>query len=702
MAKKTVLTIGMIVKNEIRCLERCLKALQPLREAVPSELIIADTGSDDGTREIAEKYADLVFDFPWINDFAAARNSVLDRANGEWFLTVDADEYLDEDCTEIVGYLSHPQLWKHNFCGVIIRNYGSADLSGSYSDFLAVRMARMSFGARYTGAIHEMWTNSDGAQIYGHRRTVFHHDGYVGLGTEKGAAKRKRNMDLLKEHLKETPGDLKTLMQCIDSCESDERLVYIREAIEGVRRKRIGWDRMGPVIFRSAVGVAHDHNIPEYEEWIQEAERLFPKSLYTTICINRLAMMSASGKKDYLEAIRRGELYLKAMDDYKAGRFEAWEIAVSALDANQIQEDSVRIILADAYFHEKRYHDARDVLVPIDGGFLDAGQVTNCMSTILNLHAQSEIDMGQYMADFWKQINKETPKKDWAALRRNAIYFRATRAYSFEFRQAEDEIKTMRHAYTLFSQLKRQCELGIATAIIDTEDAAEIKNELNSVENWERLPIEALTHAINCGVEFPTQERPLEIEIMDGLAGRLSQNRSTLFDILKQAFKTDKTTWQNKLWSRALILASVQNCPWKDEESGMELARTFANVEWEFINCYYAPEIVQEKNICGLPPLHRFGWYCARAFAALDAGDPAGYVHLLRKGLDTCKAMKPMVEFLTEHTPELQVPEPDPELLDLAGKVHDLLALYPQDDPAVVAIKGSDVYKRVAHLIETP
>lgn len=134
----------------------------------------------------------------------------------------------------------------------------------------------------------------------------------------------------------------------------------------------------------------------------------------------------------------------------------------------------------------------------------------------------------------------------------------------------------------------------------------------------------------------------------------------------------------------------------------MELARTFANVEWEFINCYYAPEIVQEKNICGLPPLHRFGWYCARAFAALDAGDPAGYVHLLRKGLDTCKAMKPMVEFLTEHTPELQVPEPDPELLDLAGKVHDLLALYPQDDPAVVAIKGSDVYKRVAHLIETP
>ena len=41
---KPVLTIGMIVKNEIRCLERCLKALQPLRDALPCELIIADTG----------------------------------------------------------------------------------------------------------------------------------------------------------------------------------------------------------------------------------------------------------------------------------------------------------------------------------------------------------------------------------------------------------------------------------------------------------------------------------------------------------------------------------------------------------------------------------------------------------------------------------------------------------------------------------
>lgn len=148
---KPVLTIGMIVKNEIRCLERCLKAFEPLRKALPCELIIADTGSDDGTRKIAGKYADLVFDFPWINDFAAARNSVLDKAHGEWFLTVDADEYLDEDCEELINYLKNPDAQWNNFCGVIIRNYGTTDLIGPYSDFMAIRMVRMSTGRGIAG-----------------------------------------------------------------------------------------------------------------------------------------------------------------------------------------------------------------------------------------------------------------------------------------------------------------------------------------------------------------------------------------------------------------------------------------------------------------------------------------------------------------------------------------------------------------------
>ena len=110
--KTPMLSIGMIVKNEEKKLERCLTALQPLRDAIPCELVIADTGSTDGTRAIAERYADMVFDIQWTNDFSAARNAVMDRAHGTWYFTVDADEYLDADITEVVNFLTGPQSQK--------------------------------------------------------------------------------------------------------------------------------------------------------------------------------------------------------------------------------------------------------------------------------------------------------------------------------------------------------------------------------------------------------------------------------------------------------------------------------------------------------------------------------------------------------------------------------------------------------------
>ena len=151
---KPLLSIGMIVKNEIRCIEKCLQALQPLRDAISCELVIADTGSDDGTREVAERYADILFDFTWVNDFSAARNAVMDRCSGLWHFTIDADEYLDPDIDELVRFLKAPAKKNVDFASVIARNYLTTDMrSTEYTDFTSLRLARMN-GVRYTGAIH--------------------------------------------------------------------------------------------------------------------------------------------------------------------------------------------------------------------------------------------------------------------------------------------------------------------------------------------------------------------------------------------------------------------------------------------------------------------------------------------------------------------------------------------------------------------
>lgn len=99
-----ILSIGMIVKNEEKHLDNCLSALKRFMNQIPCELIIVDTGSTDRTKEIALKYTDKVYDFEWINDFAAARNFGLEKAKGKWFMFLDADEYMDEDCSEMVSF----------------------------------------------------------------------------------------------------------------------------------------------------------------------------------------------------------------------------------------------------------------------------------------------------------------------------------------------------------------------------------------------------------------------------------------------------------------------------------------------------------------------------------------------------------------------------------------------------------------------
>ena len=83
----------MIVKNEEKVLKRCLECLKDIVD----EMIIVDTGSTDATKEIAGKYTDKIYAFPWIDDFAAARNFSFSKATMDYIYVADADEIIDEE-----------------------------------------------------------------------------------------------------------------------------------------------------------------------------------------------------------------------------------------------------------------------------------------------------------------------------------------------------------------------------------------------------------------------------------------------------------------------------------------------------------------------------------------------------------------------------------------------------------------------------
>lgn len=90
--KKRSVTVSlcMIVKNEEAALERCLSSVRELVD----EIVIVDTGSTDKTREVAASFGAEVFEFPWVDDFAAARNHAFGKATKEYVMWLDADDVI--------------------------------------------------------------------------------------------------------------------------------------------------------------------------------------------------------------------------------------------------------------------------------------------------------------------------------------------------------------------------------------------------------------------------------------------------------------------------------------------------------------------------------------------------------------------------------------------------------------------------------
>ncbi|KUG04350.1 glycosyl transferase, group 2 family protein [hydrocarbon metagenome] len=87
------ISLCMIVKNEEEVLARCLDCVK----GIADEIIIVDTGSTDKTKEIAGAYTDKIYDFAWIDDFAAARNYAFQQASKEYILWLDADDIIMEE-----------------------------------------------------------------------------------------------------------------------------------------------------------------------------------------------------------------------------------------------------------------------------------------------------------------------------------------------------------------------------------------------------------------------------------------------------------------------------------------------------------------------------------------------------------------------------------------------------------------------------
>jgi len=93
-----MLSAVIIAKNEEEMIETMLKSIEWV-----DEIIVCDTWSTDKTVEIASKYAKVVH-FEWCDDFSKARNFAKSKAKGDWILSIDCDEVMEEGWIEKIKY----------------------------------------------------------------------------------------------------------------------------------------------------------------------------------------------------------------------------------------------------------------------------------------------------------------------------------------------------------------------------------------------------------------------------------------------------------------------------------------------------------------------------------------------------------------------------------------------------------------------
>ena len=729
--KKPFFSIGMIFKNEIRCLERCLKSLQPLRDAVRCELVMADTGSTDGSREVAERYADILIDFPWVNDFAAARNAVMDRCSGEWYLTIDADEWLKGDISELIAFSKEKSL-PEDLGAINIRNYNTVELDENkqFNDFAGIRLLRLSTGVRYTGCIHEKWILPEGRptkamMLY---NTWLGHDGYAYVDEAALKAKQERNTALLKRKVAEAPEDLQTLVECIDMMKREpDGVEYARRLAKLAPKKPLHWDKFGPLVFRSMVSVAKLQDLPELMDWASRAVEEFPLSVFVRCDVSYYALADCIDRHNTDGAIYWGEIYCQGLLDYHAGKFDRSELLRGGVEyVSAFWQRKAFILLSHAYLDAGKTEEAFATLQNIKGnGIEELKQVESITKILMRLHRMAMLDTPSLLMTFWEEIGRPEPTEALGKTRRAAFLSTASTAFPQEYRTEEKKRDDfVRHSYTLFSVLKDECTLGKAASILETDDAAQLADMLSGFDDWNELPIAALAHAISCGMAFPLPDTSLQVEEMDSLISRLTQDREGFVPMVLKVLETNPArTLQSLCWARGLVLTALRVTDWTvgkipegkvmtlsmddPAESVLDVvarniavARAFARVEEAYLQTCYAPELLNKNGLFMLPPLHRFGWYCAQAFQALDRGSQVDYVRLLREGLTSSESTKDIVEFLLEHISDITPQEPSAEMAALAQQIRAVLSRFAPDDPAVAMLKQSEAYQKVAHLIE--
>jgi len=273
--RQASVALVVIARNEAPRLARLLDSVRPYVD----RMLVLDTGSDDGTPELARSLGAQVEHFAWVEDFSAARNRALSLAGADWHLVLDGDEWLEQGGELLLGLRDLTP----DFVGAV-------ELLDQFEGGTAHQwLSRVLPGrVRYAGRVHEQPQHTLPVRRLGLR---IGHDGY---SNERLVAKRGRNRELLQQMLQEQPDDAYLLYQL-----GKDHAVYDEHADAEA------------AFARAAACVAYSGGVPSW--WFDFVAR----RLYGLKCLGRHAqgvefaqeeMASCSDSPDFFFAL--GDLLL--------------------------------------------------------------------------------------------------------------------------------------------------------------------------------------------------------------------------------------------------------------------------------------------------------------------------------------------------------------------------------------------------------
>lgn len=219
------LTIGMIFRNDIKYIRKCLETMQPLRDACNCQLIMTDTGSMDGSREVAEDFADILLDFEWCDDFSAARNTGIELAEGRWFAYFDCDHEFDESILEIAKFIKSKESEKFGEATVTLHDYKTESTYAAKQSNLVRNFTNGKI--QFRNRVHEDMPRTGDVVVL---PVIIKHWGYLGVALRQ---KTERNMPLLEKEMAENPTNMKHHYQYMRGLPDSE--IRLKKGLEALK-----------------------------------------------------------------------------------------------------------------------------------------------------------------------------------------------------------------------------------------------------------------------------------------------------------------------------------------------------------------------------------------------------------------------------------------------------------------------------------